>query len=119
MLCERCKKDVPSSQLRVDTKNSRLVCEECYTLVKTGMLVPEKTKQEAKKDYSEVRKKLTMSTSERLDKLGKKKEEFQCKKCNYKFTSVRDYDKKCPYCGEDAVIPFIEEVPVKEIDELV
>ena len=74
MECERCKRDFPADELRVDIKNNRIVCEECFTFIKTGMLVPEKIKKEAIKTLDE--KKLALSTKERLEKLGQKKEEY-------------------------------------------
>ncbi|OYT41831.1 hypothetical protein B6U80_00250 [Candidatus Pacearchaeota archaeon ex4484_26] len=117
MKCERCGQDFPASELRVDRKGNRLLCEACYNLVKTGMLVPEKTKAEAKKPLAE--KKLALSTKERLEKLGQRKQRYECTNCGYKFTSVKNYRGKCPYCGEDTVIPYVEDVPVKEIDEMV
>ena len=60
-----------------------------------------------------------MSTSERLEKLGKGKGEYECKRCNFKFTRGIGYNGKCPYCSEDAVIPRVVENPIQEIDDLI
>lgn len=119
MECDRCNKEFPAGSLRVDRKGKRLVCEECHTYITTGTFVPEKTKAEAKQKYEEKRRKLTMSTEERLDKLGEKKEQYVCKACNYRFSSIRNYSKKCPYCGEGSVIRYSPEVTLKEINEFV
>lgn len=119
MECERCKGDFDASKLRVDRKGQRLVCDDCSTFIKTGMLVPEKVKQEAKKEFSEVRKKLALSTAERLEKLGEKKERYECKDCDYKFSSIQNFKGRCPYCGEEGVKPYVEKSSVMEIDEFV
>lgn len=118
MECERCKKDFPASKLRVDIKGQRLLCEDCFNFVRTGTLVPEKIKEEAKKDFLEVRRKLALTTQERLEKLGVKKEEFQCKSCNYRFFRSKGYAGICPYCGENKVVPYKMDVNLKEINEI-
>ena len=119
MECERCNSEFPSVQLHVDIKGKRLVCDECHVYLKSGKLVPERVKEEAKKSYSEVRKKLGLSTVERLEKMGKKKEKYNCKECGYEFHSIQNFKGKCPYCGEDGVRVYTEEIPVKEIDNFI
>jgi len=118
MECERCRQDFTSAQLRVDARGKRLVCADCITLIKTGMLVPEKVKEEAGKKFSDARKKLALSTAERLDKMGEKKEKYQCNSCDYLFTSIQNFKGKCPYCGEESVKLHHEEAVVKEIDDI-
>jgi len=115
MECERCKGEFPITRLSVDTKGKRLVCDNCITYLKTGMLVTEKA--EAAKDFSEIRKKLTLSTEERLDKMGQKKDKYECASCDYTFSSIRNYKGICPYCGEDSVGQQEERNIIKEIDE--
>jgi len=102
------------TRLSVDVKGKRLVCDNCITYIKTGMLIPEKA--DAKKDFSEVRK-LSLSTEERLDKMGQKKDKYECSSCDYTFSSIRNYRGMCPYCGEDSVSQEEEKNIIKEIDE--
>ncbi len=118
MKCERCNGDFPNAQLRVDVKGSRLLCGNCFSFVKSGSLVPQKVKEDAGKDFTETRKRLALSTSERLDKMGKQKEQYQCKSCNYKFVHSPGFIGKCPYCAAPAVMPYAQEVKLKEIDDL-
>ncbi len=118
MKCERCNGDFQNTQLRVDVKGNRLLCNNCLSFVKSGSLVPEKVKEDAKKDFSETRRRLALSTSERLDKYGMKKEQYQCKSCSYKFVHSPGFTGKCPYCAAPSVVPYAQDINLKEIDEL-
>ncbi|MEK6852784.1 MAG: hypothetical protein AABX59_02795 [Nanoarchaeota archaeon] len=106
LVCGRCGQKTSIGMLKVDLRNKKLVCGNCFS-------IQEGVKEKAK----EV---LIMQPEGPLGRgvLREGKFEYSCGYCNFRFKGKREFET-CPYCSNNKLVLVRGRRPgiVKEIDE--
>jgi hypothetical protein len=105
--CNSCRNRVSLAQMRYSKDGKGLICETCYDKQNNGVSI--KVKQQ--------------TFIRPIDTTPKKKVEFFCKNCSFKWSRGIDFrgPRLCPSCGKDTVmynLPNDADELLRELDRM-